>query len=377
MAIDSKKMIDMINDLEGSDVAYNLTKENPTEVKYWIPTGAKALDSSIAKGLVAGIPGGKISSIAGLESTGKSFIATQIAANAQKKHNMKVVYFDSESAIDPSFLERAGVDLSELVYVQAKSVEFVFRTMQHLLSLMKNEANLEKGEEQQRILFIWDSLTLTISEKEDEDDYDPNSSVAEKPRILTKGIRKLVLPLANKGCTLLILNQLKTYIAQRFDDTPNKKYFTPGGKAPKYSYSLEMWLTRRGAKSAKVNDDEGDQIGSEVKVSIEKNRFGREGRICYIYMRWDDHVEFIEEKSWLEAIKDSDRYEGGAWKKFKKKDGTWTKSYHGEDKTIEAIKANEDGVRDLVIEILEEHLTKKIAEPAVSPEEEDEETEES
>ena len=50
------------------------------------------------------------------EATGKSYMATQIAANAQKM-GIDVVYFDSESAIDPTFLEKAGCDLSSLLYV--------------------------------------------------------------------------------------------------------------------------------------------------------------------------------------------------------------------------------------------------------------------
>lgn len=364
MGLNSNRIIDMINDKEGSEVAYDLTKDNPTEVKRWIPIGAKVLDLSIAKGFSAGIPVGKISSIAGLQSTGKSFLATKIAESAQKKHDMTVVYFDSESAVSPEFMKNAGVDLDNLVYVQAKSIEFVFRTMQMLLARLT--------EKDKRIVFFWDSMTLTVSEKEDENDLDPNSTVAQKPRILSKGIRNLVLPLANKGCALVILNQLKHYIAKRFDDTPNKKYFTPGGQAPKYSYSLEIWLTRRGAKSAQINNDDGERVGSEVKATIKKNRFGMEGRECYFYIYWgDDDVRFIEEKSWLEAISGSDRYSGGAWKKFKKKDGTWSKSFHGEDAAIEAIKSNDDGVRDIVLEILEEELENKKVD-----EKEDVETEE-
>ena len=64
----------------------------------------------ICRGEYAGIPVGKVSEIAGLESTGKSFLAAQVAASAQKM-GIDVVYFDSESAIDPTFLEKAGCDL--------------------------------------------------------------------------------------------------------------------------------------------------------------------------------------------------------------------------------------------------------------------------
>ena len=119
----------MINKKAGMNVAHDLKEANPTEVTQWIPTGSRWLDSIICRGHYAGIPVGKVSEIAGLEATGKSYMAAQIAANAQEM-GMDVVYFDSESAIDPSFLENAGCDLERLLYVQAQSVEFVLETIE-------------------------------------------------------------------------------------------------------------------------------------------------------------------------------------------------------------------------------------------------------
>ena len=72
----------LINKTSGVEVAHNLREANPTEVKEWIPTGSRWLDSIICRGRLAGIPVGKISEIAGLEATGKSFMAAQIAASA-------------------------------------------------------------------------------------------------------------------------------------------------------------------------------------------------------------------------------------------------------------------------------------------------------
>ena len=123
-SLDIAAVRSIINKKAGREVAHSLQDNNPTEVNEWIPTGSRWLDSIICKGKLAGIPVGKISEIAGLEATGKSFMAAQVAGNAQKM-GIDVVYFDSESAIDPSFMERAGCDLDRLMYVQAESVEFV------------------------------------------------------------------------------------------------------------------------------------------------------------------------------------------------------------------------------------------------------------
>ena len=114
--VSMQDLMSLVNKKAGVTVAHDLTGDNPTEVKEWIPTGSRWLDSIISKGQVSGIPVGKVTEIAGLEATGKSYMAVQVAANAQKM-GMMVVYFDSESAIDPSFLERAGCDLERLMWV--------------------------------------------------------------------------------------------------------------------------------------------------------------------------------------------------------------------------------------------------------------------
>ena len=98
--VDLQSLMKIVNKKAGQNVAHNLSGDNPTSVKEWIPTGSRWLDSIICKGKLTGIPVGKITEIAGLESTGKSYMAVQIAANAQKTGKV-VVYFDSESAIDP------------------------------------------------------------------------------------------------------------------------------------------------------------------------------------------------------------------------------------------------------------------------------------
>mgnify|MGYP002050793419 CR=1 FL=1 len=73
-------MRSMINKQTGMNVAHDLKADNPTAVRDWIPTGSRWLDSIICKGKMGGIPVGKITEIAGLSASGKSFMATQIAA---------------------------------------------------------------------------------------------------------------------------------------------------------------------------------------------------------------------------------------------------------------------------------------------------------
>jgi len=301
----------LINKRAGMTVAHNLNEENPTEVNDWIPTGSRWLDSIICKGKLAGIPVGKVTEIAGLEATGKSYMAAQVAANAQKM-GIDVIYFDSESAIDPTFLERAGCDVETILYVQAQSVEFVLETIEDLLANNEN-----------RMLFIWDSLALTPAISDVEGDFNPQSSMAVKARILAKGMSKLTVPIANSQSTFLVLNQLKSNITRSPSEALTTPYVTPGGKAMIYAYSLRVWLTGRKAKASFVLDDSGFRIGSEVKVKLEKSRFGTQGRQCNFKILWGtEDIGVQDDQSLFEAIKGSNYMtSSGAWYSLEMGDG--------------------------------------------------------
>jgi len=342
-----EQMKSLVNKRAGSTVAYSLKEDNPTEVKEWIPTGSRWLDSITCKGKLAGIPVGKISEIAGLESTGKSFMAAQVAANAQKM-GIDVVYFDSESAIDPDFLERAGCDLERLLYTQAQSVEFVLETIEDLLSTGN------------KLLFIWDSLALTPSVSDIAGDFNPNAEVGKKARILSKGMSKLVVPIANADATLLVLNQLKTNITRSPTEALTTPYMTPGGKSLPYSYSLRIWLTGRKAKASFVKDENGFRIGSEVKAKIEKSRFGTAGRMCNFKILWGDSGEIgVQDKeSWFDAIQISENLkQSGAWFALVHEDGTEEKF----QRKGWLSKLEDERFSNRVLQIIDEDVIKKFS----------------
>ena len=335
------EMRNLINRKAGVEVAFDLTKENPTQVKDWISTGSRWLDSIVCQGQLAGIPVGKIVEIAGLEGSGKSYMAAQIAANAQKM-GIDVVYFDSESAIDPSFLTNAGCDINNLLYTQPPSVEYVLETIEELL-----------GSNDNRMLFIWDSLALTPSVSDVEGDFNPQSSMAVKPRILAKGMSKLTVPIAASKSTFLVLNQLKTNITRSPSEAMTTPYVTPGGKAMHYAYSLRIWLTKRKAKASFIVDDNGYRIGSEVKATLKKSRFGTEGRQCTFKILWGGDVGIQDEESWLEAIKVSENVkQSGAWYNLVYEDGTSEKFQASKWKE----KLQSEKFKNRVLQIMDEEI---------------------
>tara|TARA_R100001509_G_scaffold47069_1_gene25442 strand:- start:1641 stop:2774 length:1134 start_codon:yes stop_codon:yes gene_type:complete len=346
--IDLSAMKKRINKSVGMDVAHDLNEDNPTAVTEWIPTGSRWLDSIVCRGKLAGIPVGKIIEIAGLSSAGKSYMACQIAANAQKMGHF-VVYFDAESAIDPMFLEQAGVNVNDaFMYVQAVSVEKTLETIEMLMSDYPDN----------QFLFIWDSIAATSSEKELEGDFNPQSSMAVKPRIFARAFPKLTVPLANQQCTLLLINQLKTNITSNVAEAMTTPYIAPGGKAIEYFSSLRIWLTKRKAKASYVTDETGVRKGSEVKVKIEKSRFGSEGRTCGFKILWGDEVRIQDEESWLEAIKASrtERYRvGGGWCYLKDSQGNEIKFRSSNW----VRKLDDPSFKQIVFDIMDEEIIKK------------------
>ena len=346
--IDISSMKKFVNKKVGLDIAHDLNEDNPTEVKEWIPTGSRWLDSIICRGEMAGIPVGKITELAGLSSAGKSYMACQIASQAQKMGHC-VVYFDAESAIDPNFLTSSGIDINDdFLYIQAVSVEKTLETIEDLMS--------EYPETQ--FLFIWDSIAATSSEKDLEGDFNPQSSMAVKPRIFAKAFPKLTIPLANQQCTMLLINQLKTNITSNVAEAMTTPYVAPGGKAIEYFCSLRIWLTKRKAKASYVTDDSGLRIGSEVKVKVEKSRFGSEGRTCGFKILWGKNVGIQDEESLLEAVRlsGSPRLKTGAWNTLIDSEGNEHRFRRTE--WVDKMR-NNDKFRQAVYDIIDEEIIRK------------------
>ncbi len=307
----SRNIINKLNKALKKEIAFNLNEESPSNVKFWIPTGSRWLDSIINKDQVAGIPSGKIVLLEGLPSTGKSYLAAQIAINASKM-DMDVVYFDTESSLDTSFLENMGMNLNDIVYVQAENIEMVLETIEQLLEM----DDVPK-------LFIWDSLAMTPCKADQVGNFDPTSDMAKRPRILHKAMRKLEVPIAKKNSVFLILNQLYTNITSDMYAQRMEPYKSPGGQGVKHASSLTLWLTTRKNKDSFVYDSSGNVIGTEVKVTIEKSRFGSYKRSCFFKILWSgEKISIQDEESWIEVVKKHPMITTGTWWTIKYDDGT-------------------------------------------------------
>ena len=123
-----------------------------------------------------------------------------------------------------------------------------------------------------------------------------------------------------------------------------------------YAYSLRVWLTGRKAKASFITDEKGFRIGSEVKVKLEKSRFGTQGRQCNFKILWGDEIGVQDEESWLEAIKSSDNVvQSGAWYQLVHEDGTTEKFQAAKWKE----KLQNEKFKSRVLQIMDEEIVMK------------------
>ena len=125
-----------------------------------------------------------------------------------------------------------------------------------------------------------------------------------------------------------------------------------------YAYSLRIWLTGRKAKASFVTDDKGFRIGSEVKVKLEKSRFGTQGRQCNFRILWGDEIGIRDEESWFDAIGASERLaRSGAWYTLLDSHGEPLGAKFQATKWIERLQDEE--FRKNVVEIMDEEVIMK------------------
>jgi len=290
----TKFLIKQMNNGEDLPIAWSLNDPNPTEVKDYISTGSTVLDMMIAnKSGNVGIPQGKLTEIVGEEASGKSLLATQILANAQKAGGI-AIYMDTEYAASPDFMKRLGIDIDKLVYMNPGSIEDCYAAIEKTI-LMAKTRNVECP-----VCIVWDSIAATPPQAELDGDYDPNSRIGLAAKAHAKGLRKIQRMIGNDKVTLVFTNQLKVKIGVMFGDPMG----TPGGKAIPYHADVRIRLTKskeiaEGAKALK------ETLGFHTYAKVFKNRLGPPMRKCefdILFASGVDDANSIRDFLWQRGV---------------------------------------------------------------------------
>ncbi len=211
-----------------------------------IPTGSFSLDLALG---VGGLPQGRIVEIYGPESSGKSTLALNVVAQAQKM-GKRAAYIDAEHALDPEYAERLGVKIKELLISQPDNGEEGLNILESLVrSGMVG-------------IVVVDSVAALAPRAEIEGEMG-QQFMGLQARMMSQALRKLTAITARYNVLIIFINQIRMKIGVMFGNPET----TPGGNALKFASSVRIDI-RRIAQIKKAEE----VVGGRVKAKIVKNK---------------------------------------------------------------------------------------------------------
>ncbi len=211
-----------------------------------ISSGSISLDAALG---VGGFPRGRICEIFGPESSGKTTIALQVVAEAQKAGGM-AAFIDVEHALDPGYAAKLGVDVDNLLVSQPDYAEQALEIANALIA--SNSIDV----------VVVDSVAALVPKAELEGEMG-DSFMGVQARLMSQALRKLTGIVSRSNTCLIFINQIREKIGVMFGNPET----TTGGRALKFYASVRCDVRRIAAIK------EGDTVtGNRTKVKVVKNK---------------------------------------------------------------------------------------------------------
>ena len=220
------------------------------DVDSFIDTGSYSFNALLSGSIYGGLPGNRITAIAGEAATGKTFFALGVVKYfLDKDKDAGVIYFESENAISKDMVENRGVDSDRLVVMPVATVQ-EFRTQ----SIKIIDKYLEQPEANRKpLMFVLDSLGMLSTTKEMEDTAaGKETRDMTRSQIVKSAFRVLTLKLGQANVPMIMTNHTYDVIGSMF---PQKEM--GGGSGLKYAASSIVYLGKR-----------KDKVGTEVVGNI-------------------------------------------------------------------------------------------------------------
>lgn len=211
-----------------------------------ISTGSLGLDVALG---IGGLPRGRIVEIYGPESSGKTTLTLQVIAEAQKAGGT-AAFIDAEHALDPSYAEKLGVEIDDLIVSQPDTGEQALEVTEMLVRSGAVD------------VLVVDSVAALTPKAEIEGEMG-DSHVGLQARLLSQAMRKLTGTIKQTNCMVIFINQIRMKIGVMFGSPET----TTGGNALKFYSSVRLDIRRIGSVK------EGDEVvGNETRVKVVKNK---------------------------------------------------------------------------------------------------------
>lgn len=255
MAKSVQQLIDEINKEEGALLVQSLAKSAGKKIRDGLSTGSFNLNYALSGNPLIGFVWGRLVEIIGPEQVGKSTVGFTLVREAQKR-GLTCAYIDAEHSVDPSYMQRIGVDLESLLFSQPDYGE-------QSIAIARKE--ILKGVR----LIVIDSVAALVPKVELEGETG-DAFMGKQARLMNQAVRQLV-PIANKaGAIVFFVNQIRMKIGVAFGNPET----TPGGLGLKFaaSYRLMMRAPRGGAEKEKLFGGEVIETGIEANITVIKNK---------------------------------------------------------------------------------------------------------
>ncbi|NIA12203.1 MAG: recombinase RecA [Nitrospiraceae bacterium] len=210
-----------------------------------ISTGSLSIDRATG---IGGIPRGRITEIYGPESSGKTTLALQAIANAQKVGGT-AAFIDAEHALDPVYARNLGIDIDNLLISQPDSGE---QALEIAETLVRSESV---------DIIVIDSVAALVPEAELKG-LMGDSHVGLQARLMSQALRKITAATSRSNCSLVFINQIRANIGMTGYGGPSET--TTGGRALKFYSSMRIDIRNVGQIKGKN--------GHKARVKIVKNK---------------------------------------------------------------------------------------------------------
>ena len=251
-----------------------------------ISTGSLGLDIALG---IGGLPTGRVVEIFGPESSGKTTLTLQVIAECQKAGGT-AAFIDAEHALDPSYAEKVGVNVDELLLSQPDTGEQALEVTDRLVKSGSVD------------LIVIDSVAALTPRAEIEGDMGDHH-VGLQARLMSQALRKITGNIQRSNATVLFVNQIRMKIGVMFGSPET----TTGGNALKFYSSVRLDIRRIGAVK------EGEEVvGNETRVKVVKNKVAPPFKQAEFQIMYGEGIntegEIIELGQKLELVEKS-----GSW----------------------------------------------------------------
>lgn len=257
-------------------------------------TGSLFLDKALG---IGGLPKGRIIEIFGTESSGKTTIALQVIAEAQK-NNEVAAFIDAEHALDINYAKKLGVNVDDLIMSQPDNGE---QALEIVDALVKTNA---VG------IIVVDSVAALVPQAEIEGDMG-DSHMGLHARLMSQAMRKLSGAINKANVTVIFINQVREKLNTGYSPAGHVAETTTGGRALKFYSSVRIEV-RRGEQ---IKENEV-VIGNKVYVKIVKNKVAPPFRTAVLEMIYGQGISHEGELIDI-AIEENIIERKGSWFAYK------------------------------------------------------------